>query len=117
VDLGRSNCDRFRDERARIHALLLDPRLELELRRAIHEKTFALDPVRVEKLIVKLTNEWRKATVKGQEVALLADVSLRRPLRHGLARALPDVAVVAYQEVSSDMSLEPAALVKPEDLA
>jgi flagellar biosynthesis protein FlhA len=117
VDLGRAICDRFRDDQGRIHALVLDPRLELELRRATHEKTLVLDPARLEKLIVKLANEWRKATAKGQEVALLADVSLRRPLRHALARSLPDVAVVAYQEVPSDMLLEPAALVKPEDLA
>jgi flagellar biosynthesis protein FlhA len=117
VDLGRSICDRFRDDQGRIHALVLDPRLELELRRAIHEKTLVLDPARLEKLIVRLANEWRKATAKGQEVALLADVSLRRALRHALARSLPDVAVVAYQEVPSDMLLEPAALVKPEDLA
>jgi flagellar biosynthesis protein FlhA len=117
VDLGRAICDRFRDEQGRIHALVLDPRLELELRRAIHEKALVLDPARLEKLIVKLANEWRKATAKGQEVALLADASLRRPLRHALARSLPDLAVVAYQEVPGDMLLEPAALVKPEDLA
>jgi flagellar biosynthesis protein FlhA len=117
VDLGRSICDRFRDEQGRIHALVLDPRLELELRRAIHEKTLVLDPSRLEKLIVRLANEWRKATARGQDVALLADASLRRPLRHAVARSLPDLAVVAYQEVPGDMLLEPAALIKPEDLA
>jgi flagellar biosynthesis protein FlhA len=117
VDLGRAICDRFRDEQGRIHALVLDPRLELELRRAIHDRTLVLDPARLEKLIVKLANEWRKATAKGQEVALLADASLRRPLRQGVARSLPDLAVVAYQEVPGDLLLEPAALIKPEDLA
>jgi flagellar biosynthesis protein FlhA len=117
VDLGRAICDRFRDEQGRIHALVLDPRLELELRRAIHERALVLDPSRLEKLIVRLANEWRKATARGQEVALLADASLRKPLRQAVARSLPDLAVVAYQEVPGDMLLEPAALVKPEDLA
>jgi flagellar biosynthesis protein FlhA len=117
VDLGRAICDRFRDEQGRIHALVLDPRLELELRRAIHDRTLVLDPARLEKLIVKLANEWRRATAKGQEVALLADASLRRPLRQAVARSLPDLAVVAYQEVPGDLLLEPAALIKPEDLA
>jgi flagellar biosynthesis protein FlhA len=116
VDLGRAICDRFRDEQGRIHALMLDPRLELELRRAIHEKTLVLDPTRLEKLIVRLASEWRKATAKGQEVALLADASLRKPLRQALARSLPDLAVVAYQEVPGDLLLEPAALAKPEDV-
>ncbi len=117
VDLGRAICDRFRDEQGRIHALVLDPRLELELRRAIHDRALVLDPARLEKLIVKLANDWRRATARGQEVALLADASLRRPLRHAVARSLPDLAVVAYQEVPGDMLLEPAALIKPEDLA
>ncbi len=116
VDLGRAICDRFRDEQGKIHALVLDPRLELELRRAIHEKALVLDPARLEKLVVRLANEWRKATAKGQEVGLLADASLRRPLRLAVARSLPDLAVVAYQEVPGDLMLEPAALVKPEDL-
>ena len=116
VDLGRAICDRFRDEQGRIHAIVLDPRLELELRRAIHDRTLVLDPARLEKLIVRLANEWRKATAKGQEVALLTDASLRRPLRQAVARSLPDLAVVAYQEVPGDLLLEPAALVKPEDL-
>jgi flagellar biosynthesis protein FlhA len=116
VDLGRAICDRFRDEQGRLHALVLDPRLELELRRAVHERNLVLDPARLEKLIVRLANEWRKATARGQEVALLADASLRRPLRHALARSLPDLAVVAYQEVPGDLLLEPAALIKPEDL-
>ncbi len=116
VDLGRAICDRFRDEQGRIHALVLDPRLELELRRAVHDKTLVLDPSRLEKLIVRLANEWRKATAKGQEVALLADASLRKPLRQAVARSLPDLAVVAYQEVPGDLLLEPAALIRPEDL-
>ena len=42
---------------------------------------------------------------------------LRRPLHQALARALPDLAVVAYQEVPRDLVLEPVALLKPEDLA
>ena len=116
VDLGRAICDRFRDERGRIHALVLDPRLELELRRAVHEKNLTLDPAQLEKLIIRLANEWRKAMAKGQDVALLCDASLRRPLRQSVARSLPDLSVVAYQEVPGDLMLEPAALIKPEEL-
>jgi len=117
VSIWGGPSDRFRDDQGRIHALVLDPRLELDLRRAIHEKTLVLDPSRLEKLIVRLANEWRRATAKGQEVSLLADASLRRPLRQALARSLPNLAVVAYQEVPGDLMLEPAALVKPEDVA
>ena len=80
-DLGRTICDRFRDEQGRIHAIVCDPRLELELRRSIHEKNLVLEASRLEKLITRLANEWRKANVRGQDVALLTDASLRRALR------------------------------------
>ncbi|HZT79870.1 MAG TPA: flagellar biosynthesis protein FlhA [Gemmataceae bacterium] len=116
-DLGRAICDRFRDEQGRLHALVLDPRLEVDLRRAVHDKALALDPARLEKLIVKLANEWRKCQARGSDVALLADTTLRRPLRHALARSLPDLAVIAYQEVPGDLLLEPAAMIRPEDVA
>ena len=117
IDIGRTICDRFRDEQGRIHALVLDPRLELELRRSMHEKTLALDPARLEKLVMRLAGEWRKATVRGQNVALLTDVSLRRTLRQTLARSLPELDVIAYQEVPNDLILEAIGMVKPEDLA
>lgn len=117
VDLGRVTCDRYRDAQGRLHAIVVDPRLEMELRRTPHDKTLSLDPGRLEKMIVFLMNEWRKATARGQDVALLTDASLRRPLRHAIQRGLPDLAVLAYQEVPGDLLLEPVALLRPEDLA
>jgi flagellar biosynthesis protein FlhA len=116
-DLGRSICDRYRDEQGRIHALVLDPRLEMDLRRSLHEKNLVLDAARMEKLVARLGDEWRKATAQGKEVALLTDNNLRRPLRQTLARSLPELAVIAYQEIPSDMILHPIALIKPDEVA
>jgi flagellar biosynthesis protein FlhA len=116
IDLGRVICDRFRDAQGRLHAVIFDPRLELELRRTLQDKTLAIEPGRLEKMIVFLLNEWRKATARGQDIALLTDASLRRPLRHALLRSLPDLAIIAFQEVPSDLLLEPVAMLKPEDL-
>jgi flagellar biosynthesis protein FlhA len=117
IDLGRIICDRFRDEQGRMHAIVLDPRLELELRKAIHERNLALEPARLEKLIVRLANEWRKATAAGKEVALLTDGVLRRPMRHAIVRSLADLAVIAYQEIPNDLLLESEALVRLEDVS
>jgi flagellar biosynthesis protein FlhA len=115
-DLGRTICDRYRDDQGRIRALVLDPRLEMEFRRALHEKTLVLDPIRMEKLISRLGLEWRKAAAQGGEIALLADTSLRRALRQALVRSVPDLAVIAYQEIPSDLLLEPLAMLRPEEL-
>ncbi len=117
TDLGRVICDRYRDAQGRLHAIVLDPRLELELRRTQQDKTLTIDPARLEKMIVFLLNEWRKATARGQDIAFLTDGSLRRPLRHALMRSMPDLAVIAFQEVPGDLLLEPVAMIKPEDLA
>ncbi len=117
TDLGRVICDRYRDAQGRLHAIVLDPRLELELRRTQQDKTLVIDPGRLEKMIVFLLNEWRKATARGQDIAFLTDGSLRRPLRHALMRSMPDLAVIAFQEVPGDLLLEPVAMIKPEDLS
>ncbi len=117
VELGRIICDRFRDAESRLSVIVLDPRLEMELRRCIHEKNLVMEPLKLEKLIVTLANAWRKAHLAGKEVALLADSSLRRPLRNALMRSLSDLSVIAYQEIPTDFGLQPAALVRPEDLA
>jgi hypothetical protein len=66
VDLGRIVCDRFRDAQGKIAAIMLDPRMEMELRRAIHDKNLIIDPPRLEKLIVLLANAWRKAMLDGR---------------------------------------------------
>ena len=95
---------------------MLDPRVELELRRSLQDKNLVLDPTRLEKVIGRLSTEWQKASARGQEVALLTDASLRRPLRQALVRALPDLSIIAYQEIPTDLQLHTEALVKLEDL-
>ncbi len=116
-DLGRILCDRFRDAQGKLFAIVLDPRIEVDLRRSLHEKNLVLEPLKLEKLIVSLANAWRKAHLAGKEVALLTDFALRRPLRAALVRSLADLSVLAYQEVPTDFGLQPVALIRPEDLA
>jgi flagellar biosynthesis protein FlhA len=117
MDQGRAICDRFRDDHNRLHAIVFEPRLEMDLRRAIHERNLALDPVRLEKLIVRLAHEHRKARAGNQDVAVLTDTSLRRPLWHAIVRALPDMSVVAYQEVPNNLLLEAVALIRFDEIA
>jgi flagellar biosynthesis protein FlhA len=116
IDLGRTICDRFRDEQRRLHVFVIDPRLEVELRRSMQDKALVLDPVRMERLILRLAEEWRKATARNQEVALLTDTSLRRAIRHMLGRSLPELAVIAYQEIPADLLMTAEYMLRPEDL-
>ena len=116
MDLGRIIVDRFRDAQSRLSAIVLDPRVEQELRRSLHDKNLILEPNRLEKLITVLANAWRKAHVAGQEVALLTDGVLRRPLRVALVRSLADLSVIGYQEIPTDVGLLPIAMIRADDL-
>ncbi|MCS7016328.1 MAG: flagellar biosynthesis protein FlhA [Gemmatales bacterium] len=115
-ELGRDICDRFRDAQNRLHAIVLEPRLHLELQRSLHQGHLVLEPGRLERMIVRLSELWRRAVMQGQEVALLCDTSIRRPLRQALLRALPDLGVVTYAEVPTNLTLHPVAMLRLEDL-
>src|SRR5262249_39512504 len=104
------------DEQGRVRAIVLDPRLEVELRRSVQDRALAVDPFRLEQLILRLGGELRKANARGHEVALLCDASLRRILRQTIARSLNALAGVAHQEIPLDVLMERAATIKPEEL-
>ena len=38
-EMGRIICDRFRDPQSKLSAIVLDPRLEMELRRGLHHSS------------------------------------------------------------------------------
>jgi flagellar biosynthesis component FlhA len=116
-DLGRAICDRFRDDQGRLHAIVIDPRLEQELRRAVHEKQLVLDPARLEAMLLRLAALSRQASMSGQDVAVLTDSNLRRPLRQAIARALSELVVIAAPEVPANLMLHPVAVLKSEDIA
>lgn len=117
-DIGRAICDRFRDSRGRMLAMVLDPRLEIELRRGVQEnRQLVVDPGRLERLILRLAAEHRQMLARGEDAALICDASLRRPLRQVLARSLGELSVIAYQEVPTDLLMESVAIIRPEELS
>jgi hypothetical protein len=46
----------------------------------------------------------------------LTDRSLRKPVRHAILRALPDLGVISYGEVPGDVLIEPVEMVRFEDV-
>jgi flagellar biosynthesis protein FlhA len=117
ADLGRAICDRFRDPTGRLRALVLDPRLEMELRKNTQSGQLLLDMTRSHQFLLKLMAEMKKAQARGFEVPLLCDGGIRRAVRQSLARAVDTLSVIAYQEIPTDVLMEPVAVIRPEDLA
>jgi flagellar biosynthesis protein FlhA len=114
--MGRSLCDRFRDPSGRLQAIILDMRLMAKLKERLHEGKLALEPALLEKLVERLGQEFNKASAAGKDPALLTDTILRRPLWEALARALPHLGVLAFQEIPTDLAVETAAIVRLEEV-
>ncbi|MBI5757323.1 MAG: FHIPEP family type III secretion protein [Planctomycetales bacterium] len=114
--LTRAICEPFIDEQGRIHALVFDPLLEIELRRSLQDKKVAIPADALEALIVRLATACRDAGQKKFEVALLVDSQLRRPVRQLLTRGLPDLAVVAYTEVPNEVLLEAETIIRRDEI-
>ncbi len=118
ADLGRDICDRFRDATGRMRAIVLDPQLEVEFRGGLQKNGhIALDFNRSQQLMQRLMTELKKANARGYEVPLLCDGSIRRGVRHAMARAITDLSVVAYQEIPTDLLMEPVTVIRPSELA
>jgi flagellar biosynthesis protein FlhA len=116
VYLARAISDPFIDPQNKIHAIVFDPALELELRRSLQDKKMAIQPDAFETLIVKLATSLRDAGHKGVEVCLLVDSQLRRSLKNALARGLPDLTIVAFPEVPNDVLLEAEFVIKKDEI-
>lgn len=116
-DLGRIICDRFRDENGHVRVIFVDPRLESMLRDCLHDGRLELKPLHLERLVTSIRRHWQMATSKGQDVALLTDRRLRRPLRQSIQRSLADVHVIAHSEVPNDLLIAPQAALRLDEIA
>ena len=47
---------------------------------------------------------------------MLTDGLLRRPLRHVIERAIPDLTVTAYNEIPTDLTVDVQDIVKLEEI-
>jgi flagellar biosynthesis protein FlhA len=114
--LSRAICDPFVDKQNRIHGIVFEPALEMELRRSLQDKKLAIPPEALEALIVRLARVLREAGKKGVEVALLVDSQLRRAIRQLLQRGLSDLTIIAFTEVPNELMLEAEAVIKKDEI-
>ncbi len=116
ADLGRLVCEPFRDVDGRLRVVTMDPHLDTQLRRSLHDGQLAVAAGPLTKLIETCVEAWSAARRIDQPLALLVDQQLRRPFRRILARSAPDLGIVAYQEVPNDMIIESAEELRFEQI-
>ena len=115
-DLASVICERFRAEDGRIRVLLVEPRLEAAFRERVHSGAIALGAKELERFNTLLANGLREAQTQEGAIAMLVDKPLRRALRATIARTLPEIAVLSYKEIPTNMQIAPLAIFKYEQV-
>ena len=114
--LVRTITEQYDDAEGKIQAVVLEPALEYELCSALTAEgggeTLALTPERAMELAQQIANAWKSAMEQGRDkVVLLCEPRLRVHLAGMLARQVPQLPVLAYDEAAIGTSVESLATV------
>ncbi len=110
--LSRTITEMYKTDTGRILAITFDPSVEHQLTSVLGQESGELTlnvPTEVAmELSRKTAQAWKSAMDKGQDkTVLICDARLRGPLARMLARALPMLPVLAYDEIVSGIDVEP----------
>ena len=75
-----------------------------------------MQPDELASLVDKVKSIWELASVQNGTAALLVDSSLRLPLRQTVHRSLPQVSLISYSEIPHDLLIEPASVIRHDDV-
>lgn len=116
VDLGRLVCEPYRNDVGMLRIVALEPGLDSVFRSQLHEDTLAVGPGVLSRLIERVTEIVTDSERREQPVALLVDQRLRRPLKKIIARAVPNLGIIAFQELPGDLNIETVAILSREEI-
>jgi type III secretion protein V len=108
ASLGRQICFRLADSNRIVSAYLMTRPLEDELRAAVEKNAGPASGV-PERLAAPILEELKKRQEKADwqvRIAILTSIDIRRHVRNLLARHDVNVAVLSYQEISSEFSVQ-----------
>jgi flagellar biosynthesis protein FlhA len=117
--LARTITERHSGDDGTVRAIVLQPSAEYELRGMLQEQggseTLALPPDRALDLSRRIGQAWRQAMSDGHDKAvLLCDYRLRPHLAAMLSRRLPDLPILAYDEIAVGTNVESVVTVSPD---
>jgi flagellar biosynthesis protein FlhA len=116
ADIGPLIVDRFRDSGGRVRVILLDRKLEHRLRQNSNGELIALQSDQLANLVDKYKQAWELASMKNESAAALVDSSVRRAMRQTIYRSLPQLSILAYNEIPSDMAIETVSIIQDQDV-
>jgi flagellar biosynthesis protein FlhA len=115
-DIGPVIVDKFRNAEGKVRVILLEPRLQHTLRENLSGDMIAFQPAQLERLVDKYTQAWELASMKNEPAAGLVDSAIRRPIRLTTQRSLPQISFVAFNEVPTELLIDPVAIIRYEDV-
>ncbi|MGB2821969.1 MAG: flagellar biosynthesis protein FlhA [Phycisphaerae bacterium] len=114
--LVRTITEQHADFAGRIMAIVLEPSLEYELRGSITKEpdgaSLPVPPEKAADLIRRIAGAWTAAAEKGQDgTVFLCDPVLRPHLAVMLARQIPQLPVLAYDEIAMGTQVDSVATI------
>lgn len=114
--IGHLICDRFRDSRGRVRVIILEPKLEHQFRQNASPESILLRPEELERLIQQLQTKWETTRLKNEPAAVLVDSSIRYPLHRTIFRSLPELSIIAYNEIPPDLLIDSVGIIRFQEV-
>lgn len=115
-DIGAVIVDKFRNSEGKVRVILLEPRLQHTLRENLSGDMIAFQPSQLERLVEKYSQAWELSSMKNEPAAALVDSTIRRAIRLTSQRSLPSVSFIAFNEIPTELLIEPVAMIRYEDI-
>ena len=110
--LSRTITELYKDDNGKISAITLEPALEHQMTSTLRQEAEVINLALPTELAMdiskKIAQAWKNAMDKDiEKIVLLCDSRLRSPLAAMLARTVPPLPVVAYDEIVLATEIEP----------
>src|SRR3954452_14506710 len=112
--LGRTICKQYVDDRDRLWVLTLDPALEELINGHIDRErgnANTMPPTMAQQIVKQIAEKQTELTQTGRNAVILCSPQIRSALRRMVESSLPQVAVLAFNEVSQEVAVEAVGLV------
>jgi flagellar biosynthesis protein FlhA len=115
---ARNICQEHMDEKGRIHAMTLDPRLEQRIAESLKETDGsaypALDPVTAQKIISATAAESKRMANQGRQPIVITSPKIRPYFKRLVHGSLPGLVVLSFAEIVQEARLQAERMVKIE---
>jgi len=113
--LARTISKQYVDEKDKLTCVTLDPALEeminSNIERTERGTTNSLAPQAAQQIIKRIGEKTGELTQSGRNPVLLCSPQIRAPVRRMIEASLPQVAVLAYNEIAPEVAVEAVGLV------